>query len=168
MSINNSSLAETCCTNAYALHRIIITVMKIQFIDIGDTEHQSICLLNKQFKCAKGDCRFITGLYELWYVKHDMEWCVCVCVCALCACMRAYMCARACAHVCVCVCVCVCAKTRQRNRSAVSTDVSRSVLLLLAARQTYSTRNTLIDISEQDKNQTAGTSSTVRYGLLLS
>jgi len=42
--------------------------MKIQFIDIGDTEHQSICLLNKQFKCATRRLQIsrpIAILYEL-------------------------------------------------------------------------------------------------------
>jgi hypothetical protein len=35
--------------------------MKMPFIDIGDTdnEHQSICVPNKPFKCAKRGCRFI-------------------------------------------------------------------------------------------------------------
>ena len=61
--------------------------MKIQFIDIGDTEHQSICLLNKQFKCAKGDCRFLGLLLScmncdiLSMIWNDVRVCVCVCVC---------------------------------------------------------------------------------------
>jgi hypothetical protein len=130
MSINNCSLAETCCINANALHRIIITVMKIQFIDIGDTQHQSICLLNKQFICAKGDCRFICLL--LAYINCDIWSMIWNGVC-----------------VCVRVCVRVCAKTRQRNKSAVSTDASKSVLLLPAARQTYSTRNTLMILASK-------------------
>jgi hypothetical protein len=92
MGINNCSLAVTCCVNSYALYRIIIIiVMKIPFIDIGDTdkEHQSICLTNTPFKCAKRGCRLI----GLLLVCKDCDissiiWNgVCVCVCALRACV---------------------------------------------------------------------------------
>jgi len=48
--------------------------------------------------------RPIAGPYELWYMKHDMEWRARACVC---------VCARALAFVCVCACAYVCARKNE-------------------------------------------------------